>query len=591
MPFWIDSINAMAEAKNNAWLGGATRFQAFRFPSGMESVEGLLPMPAIINLGVGQEVVFFLKDGTPFMNTLAETRPFNLRVHGGVAQNQFGCLGFFVFWIPSPFSERVPLAIYDLYVNLRNEKLLGMWRELAFQTHWHMLLLDRNNEQRGFFEFRNTFRIQEFLKEMEDYCRGIPVLDFEKAKMQFMAQRSVEDLFHEGPISPTHLANGFSVYDGEFAIPLPFDTSNPLRAARFEMVFRESMLQHTGFDKVSVAAHLDHKSQALKSDVAAKKMIYLDVCHWINLRHVWLQSRLARPVYERIVARLNHLAEMKRVLCPLSVPIFEELMKQLDPRSRAATANLMEIFSQGISVMRFEEAFVEQCRSSLDGNVHDVRIKSGSVSKIGLWFGEEQARSAWWSPNISEVWENVSIDLRWELTVCDCQKLVAQASVSRSETRNFFSKWADLPTQQRVSPKPFWELSKKCRSDVVEDYAVEVLARVEAIVGATQKDEVRESVVKLTRAMIEARDYGRIPCCEVLAGMCAARVLGGGEIRPNDILDFLHASAGIPSCEAYFCDGAMEHLVRNELKLDRHFCVRVHSKPEDLLAFLETISF
>jgi len=125
---------------------------------------------------------------------------------------------------------------------------------------------------------------------------------------------------------------------------------------------------------------------------------------------------------------------------------------------------------------------------------------------------------------------------------------------------------------------------------VVEDYAAEVISQIEAIVGDTQRDDVRESIVKLTQAMIESKDYGRIPCCEVLAGMCAARVLGGGKVRPNDIFDFLHASAGIPSSEAYFCDGPMEHLVRSkELKLDQHFGVRVHSKPDDLLRYLESI--
>jgi hypothetical protein len=581
----------MPVSKNNAWLHGPARFHPPRFPDGMDSVEGLLPMPAVINLEVGQEIVLYLKDTTPFINTLAKTRPFNLRVHGGVARNQFGCLGFFVFWIPSPFNERAPLAIYDLYVNLRNEKMFGMWRELAFQTHWHMLLLDRKNEQRDFFEFRNTFRIHNFLKEMEDYCHGIPVLDFDKTKSQFMAERSVEDLFHEGQISSTCSESGLSVYDGRFAIPQASDSSNPLRAARFESIFRESVERHIVVGRLPAAIHLDHKLRALKTEVAEKKIIYLDVCHWINLRHVWLQSRLALPVYEQIADRLNRLAERKAVLCPLSVPIFDELMKQLDPRSRAATANLMDIFSQGISVMRFDEAFAEQCRSALNGKGHDVRIKTSSVSKVGMWFGDDQARAAWWSPDIAEAWDNVSIDLRWELTVCDCQKLSTQGFAPRPQRRNFFSKWAHLPAQQRATPKPFWELSRKCRSDVVEDYAAEVISRIESILGGIQRDELHESIIKVTHAMIESKDYGRIPCCEVLAGMCAARVLGGGEIRPNDIFDFLHASAGIPSSEAYFCDGPMEHLVRSkELKLDQHFGVKVHSKPEDLLSYLKTIS-
>src|SRR4051812_19432152 len=112
----------MPDAKNNAWRHGATGFKPFRFPDELNFVEGLLPMPFVLDLEIGPEVVLFLKDTTPFINTLAKTRPFQLGVQGGVARN--GCLAFFVVWIPSPLNERVPLAIYDVYVNLRDEKLL-----------------------------------------------------------------------------------------------------------------------------------------------------------------------------------------------------------------------------------------------------------------------------------------------------------------------------------------------------------------------------------------------------------------------------------------------------------------------------------
>ena len=581
----------MPESKNNAWLHGATRFERFHFPSGMELVEGLLPTPVVINLDVGQEIVLFLKDTTPFVNTLAKTAPFNLRVHGGAARNKFGCLGFFVFWIPSPFNEQIPLATYDLYLNFGNEKFLGLWRELAFQTHWHLFLLDRRNEQKGLWEFKNTFRISEFLDEMEVFCHGIPVVNFDKTKAQFTAEKSVEDLFHEGPSSSMLSEGGLSVYDDRFGVSPATDGSNPLNTARFISVFRESIKRHAGDEKLPAAKHLNDKLDGLKSEIAERKVIYLDVCHWINMRHVWLQSRLALPVYEQIVKRLNRLAEQKRVLCPLSVPIFDELMKQIDTRSRTATANLMDIFSQGISMMRFEETFAEQCRTALNGQAGDVRLKSNSFSKIGLWFDDEAARAAWWSPDNSGAWQNVSIDLRWEMTVCDVQRLTAKGFVPSVEKMDFFSKWKELPALQKAGPKEFWELSKTCRNDVVDAYATEVISRLEAMFGEKQRGEVQKSVLVLTQAMIESKDYGRVPCCEVLAGMCAARVRGGGKVRSNDIFDFLHASAGLPSSAAYFCDGPMEHLIRNkELRLDQHFMVRVHSKPEDLLGYLDSIS-
>src|SRR5207249_3240717 len=74
----LEHHDAMLVSKNNAWLHGPARFNPPRFPDGLDSVEGLWPMPAVINLDVGQEVVLYLKDTTPFINTLAKTSPFNL---------------------------------------------------------------------------------------------------------------------------------------------------------------------------------------------------------------------------------------------------------------------------------------------------------------------------------------------------------------------------------------------------------------------------------------------------------------------------------------------------------------------------------
>ena len=77
---------------------------------------------------------------------------------------------------------------------------------------------------------------------------------------------------------------------------------------------------------------------------------------------------------------------------------------------------------------------------------------------------------------------------------------------------------------------------------------------------------------------------------DILAGMCAARVHRGGKIRPNDLYDFMHAAAGIPSAKAYFCDNPMAHLLHSKsLQLEQHFPVLIRSEPEDLLDYLQNL--
>ena len=52
----------------------------------------------------------------------------------------------------------------------------------------------------------------------------------------------------------------------------------------------------------------------------------------------------------------------------------------------------------------------------------------------------------------------------------------------------------------------------------MEDYVDQVISRMEEILCGTQREEVRASILRIAQAMIESRNYGRIPCCEVVAG-------------------------------------------------------------------------
>lgn len=550
----------------------------------------MLPCRALVNLVVGEEIILCLKDPTAFINTLARTLPFALRVHFGVARNQFGCLGFLVFWIPSPFNDQIPLAIYDLYVNPQNEALLGVWRELAFQTHWHLVLLDRKNKQRNLFEFENKFRIGEFLDQMMAYCQAIPIVDFGKAKAEFMAARSVQDLFDEGNRPPTNFDTEASIYDDRFAVCQASPDTNPLLEARYVRIVRESISRHSKHGTLPARKYLDGKLSQLNSELSKKKLIYLDVCHWIKLRQVWLRDEKALPVYGEILYILLRLMERGLVVCPLSMPIFEELMKQLDSRSRAATANLMQLFSRGITLLSFQEAFALDCKAMLSPKGHPAQTSQKAVTKVGFWLGDEEARTAWWNRESADFWEQLRIDLCWEMNVCDCQRLSARGSFPHRHGKLCLSKWMELPARQKAAPRSFWELVKECKSDIVEASLPEVNMSMDEAAGRPSQEGTREQVLRVIGTMVDSKEYGQIPCSEIAAGMCAAQVIRGGKVRANDIFDFLHASAAIPTCSAYFCDGPMEHLIKSKaLHLNDYFSVRIHSRPEDILEYLRCL--
>ena len=60
--------------------------------------------------------------------------------------------------------------------------------------------------------------------------------------------------------------------------------------------------------------------------------------------------------------------------------------------------------------------------------------------------------------------------------------------------------------------------------------------------------------------------------------------------RPNDVLDFMHASSAIPYSDAYFCDKAMMNLLKGiQLEYDNEYDTTILSKPEEIIAFLKRL--
>jgi hypothetical protein len=143
-------------------------------------------VPVILDPELGEEVVLHLRDQTPFMQQLKRVNPFQLFLKTGAGRNRFGPVPFLLFYVPNPADPSgEPFVAYDLYVNPSNENQVSMWRRLASQTHWHLFLVGAGNQQEGFFEFENNFRLDEGLDTIQTACENIQMIDFDRAKAEF----------------------------------------------------------------------------------------------------------------------------------------------------------------------------------------------------------------------------------------------------------------------------------------------------------------------------------------------------------------------------------------------------------------------
>lgn len=184
--------------KNTKWRHGPTNFALpdIEVELGLGPRDGLFPVPVIIDETVGEEVVLYLRDQTPFMNQLKRVLPFQLFLKAGVGRNRWGPVPFFLFYVPDPRDESQYFVAYDLYLNPDSSSQLSLWWKLADQTHWHLFLIGVGNQQEEFFEFENNFRLGESLRSIQVACENIQMVDFDRAKAEFGDQYSIADLFN-----------------------------------------------------------------------------------------------------------------------------------------------------------------------------------------------------------------------------------------------------------------------------------------------------------------------------------------------------------------------------------------------------------
>ena len=186
-------MNALPR-KPTRWRHGRTRFDHPPLEDFIGPPDGFFPMKAVLDPDVGEEVVLYLRDQTPFMEELRHILPFRLMLKAGAGRNEFGPLCFMVFWIPTTADSDQAFAAYDVYLNPHSDVQLATWRELAAQSHWHLFLIGTGGEQRDFFEFENTFNLDETLDFVAEACGPLQLVDFNRAKAKFMQENSVDDL-------------------------------------------------------------------------------------------------------------------------------------------------------------------------------------------------------------------------------------------------------------------------------------------------------------------------------------------------------------------------------------------------------------
>jgi hypothetical protein len=193
------ATTSRSERKNNRYTLSPSQSTIEGLPTSLLGVSGILPMPMILDLTVGEEIALCWFDSTPFVHELASIQPFSLYLKTGLFRSKYGPLMWMVFFVTEGSASLPKRAAVECFVNPASELQVAIWKRLSLQTHCHLFVLDSLGQKKRFLEFENNFEIDRALELMEQACSGSEVKDFDRAKEEFAKTFTIAALLELQP--------------------------------------------------------------------------------------------------------------------------------------------------------------------------------------------------------------------------------------------------------------------------------------------------------------------------------------------------------------------------------------------------------
>lgn len=354
---------------------------------------------------------------------------------------------------------------------------------------------------------------------------------------------------------------------------------------------RTLILKHLAAPSLTAKQYLQDKRAELPGLVAGKMLIYLDTCHWINLRHVILKSPKAQPAYASILKLLEMLRNQDKIICPVSCASVEELMKQGDASTRSATAKVMDHLSCGLCMLNWIhltglewEQHVAKTLLKLDGEINPF-------TKVGFWAGEHVVDYEGLPEPDRTIREKLYIDHRWAMSVNDYQAAPGFSKPPQAFFTTFVADAEKGRNRQTQDPWPFASLAGATREQLFISLKDDFLASLQWLAPVQSEDAAMANISACRHPLVESPTPWTVPSLQVLAGIEAAATFLKRKVVENDIYDFLHAAEAIPYCDAFFCDNPIARLLRDKpLEFHKAYSTVILSRPHEIALHLENLA-
>ncbi|MGH7984074.1 MAG: hypothetical protein ACREFF_13130 [Candidatus Udaeobacter sp.] len=273
--------------------------------------------------------------------------------------------------------------------------------------------------------------------------------------------------------------------------------------------------------------------------------------------------------------------------------MFLELQTQSDMTTRLHTARLMEELSDNVVLPEL----AEMEKLELRRRAFESAFGTGNLNadwkvwtRAGFLLGEmwpEPAAKDWLTPE--QLWwvQKSYIDSMWNTPFTQIVRALDEMHPTGA-LRTDFSKL--MNADQAARPSTDFEYERMRALAIVVREIISPAAR--EIASELERVAERRPGYRFPRIQTSAeRDPWCLPSVQIIAGIEALIRTTNRRFHNNDMFDFFHCAAALPYCQAFFCDGPFERIIKDpKLRYDRDYGVQVLSAPDDILRYLERLN-
>ena len=364
--------------------------------------------------------------------------------------------------------------------------------------------------------------------------------------------------------------------------------------------------EHRTHPEVSLGEHFSHRVTALSRFVLARRRVYLDTRYWIFLRDAAM-GRARRPIHSELFELLLREVRAGTLVCPVGDSTFFELLRQLDPETRLATARLIDALSLGVTIQNACDRLQTELVGFLVAVTKEQKIPGPPLERVWLKVGHVLGIAQPLFKGIDAA-EQLAItkaffDVMWSVTLeeqltdtplpenapdAHFEDLAARITVATKAHAADVKEWNDV---YLAEINGFFDVH---REEICAAFAqLHHLDRPneQPATAADFQQNERVLVNVLTNIFRFGKAGTGLPTAQIVAGVHA--IVRWHQQRPfaaHDFFDMYHATAALPYCDLFLTERFLgTALTRPPLDMAKHFGTTVVWEEESALAAIQAL--